>query len=230
MQYGGAEVCGQVPYQIEDMFAERAGNSAIATIIGVAGAGFRLSLILNAVGVKMMSVNREIQAIAKEISLSSLMLKQVGLAVTTPGISASRSAIETAKGIAMQNQTIFNEIKDMAEMSQQRDENGHIRSITVASKAQSWFRKQRVQYLLGQLVSLKLSLSIMLQILQLGKTIAETRLVSPPCPLSFIFADANIFKLIHLPGEMLQKHHSHSKRCCKNERRFRIWWWCEIGH
>lgn len=130
----------------------------------------------------MMTVNREIQAIAKEISLSSLMLKQVGLALTTPGISASRSAFETARGIAMQNQFIFNEIKDMAEMSQQRDENGHIRSITIASKAQSWFRKQRVQYLLGQLVSLKLSLSIMLQILQLGKTIAETRFVSSLFP------------------------------------------------
>lgn len=152
--------------------AKSADNSVIATIVGVAGAGFRLSLILNAVGVEMMTVNREIQAIAKEISLSSLMLKQVGLAVTTPGISASRNALETAKAIAMQNQTIFTEIKGMAEMSQQRDENGHIRSITIASKAQSWFRKQRVQYLVGQLISLKLSLSILLQVLQLGKIIA----------------------------------------------------------
>ena len=160
------------------------GKSVVGTIVGVAGAGFRLSLLLNAVGVEMMTVNREIQAIAKEISLSSLMLKQVGLAVTTPGISASHRALETAKGIAMQNQTIFTEIKDMAEMSQQRDENGHIRSITIASKAQSWFRKQRVQYLLGQLISLKLSLSIMLQILQLGKTIAEARFVAPLAPVS----------------------------------------------
>lgn len=146
----------------------------------------------------MMTINREVQAIAKEISLSSLMLKQVGLAVTTPGIAASRRALETAKGIAMQNQTIFTEIKDMAEMSQQRDENGHIRSITIASKAQSWFRKHRVQYLLGQLVSLKLSLSIMLQILQLGKTITEPRCVSPlfpaPDPVpQYENSQANIF-------------------------------------
>lgn len=68
-------------------------------------------------------------------------------------------------------------------MSQQRDENGHIRSITIASNAQSWFRKQRVQYLLGQLISLKLSLSIMLQILQLGKNIAEVRFVTPLAPI-----------------------------------------------
>lgn len=160
--------------------AESAGNSVIATIIRVAGAGFRLSLILNAVGVEMVTANREIQTIAKEISLGSLMLKQVGLAMNTPGVAASRSALEMAKGIAMQNEAIFTEIKDMAEMSQQQDENGHIRSITIAGKAQSWFRKKRVQYLLGQLVSLKLSLSIMLQILQLGKIIAGTRFVRGP--------------------------------------------------
>ena len=161
-----------------------------------------------------MTANREIQAIAKEISLSSLMLKQVGLAVTTPGILASRRALDTANGIAMQNQFIFTEIKDMAEMSQQRDENGHIRSITIASKAQSWFRKQRVQYLLGQLISLKLSLSIMLQILQLGKTIAEARFVpyfspnpSPPCEKSqaHIFCRRDASKIPLTQQEMLQE-------------------------
>jgi hypothetical protein len=147
----------------------------------VAGAGFRLSLLLNAVGVKMATANREIQSIAKEISLFSLTLKQVGLVLDTPEARASRSALETAKRITMQSQAIFTEIKDMAEMSQQRDEQGNIRSITIASKAQSWFRKQRVQYLLGQLVLLKLSLSIMLQILQFGKNIATTRFVSHDC-------------------------------------------------
>lgn len=157
--------------------AKSAGNSAIATIIGVAGAGFRLSLLLNAVGVKLVAANREIQAIAREISLCSLMLKQVGLAMETPGVAASWNALETAKGIAMHHQTIYTEIKDMAEMSQQRDENGNIRSITIASNAQSWFRKPRVQYLLGQLVSLKLTLAIMLQVLQLGKNLDVTRLV-----------------------------------------------------
>ena len=161
-----------------------------------------------------MTANREIQAIAKEISLSSLMLKQVGLAVTTPGILASRRALDTAKGIAMQNQFIFTEIKEMAEMSQQRDENGHIRSITIASKAQSWFRKQRVQYLLGQLISLKLSLSIMLQILQLSKIIAEARFVpcfspnpSPPCenPQADTFCRRDASKVPLTQQEMLQE-------------------------
>lgn len=172
-------------YSNAEEVAKITGNSIITTIIEVAGAGFRLSLLLNAVGMQMTTANREIQAIAKEISMCSLMLKQVGTIMDSSEVTASWGALETAKGIAMHSQTIFTEIKDMAEMSQQRDENGHMRSITIAGQAQSWFRKQRVQYLLGQLVSLKLSLSIMLQILQLGKNIARNRFVLGP------FADAS---------------------------------------
>lgn len=126
----------------------------------------------------MATANREIQAIAKEISLFSLTLKQVGLTLDTPEAKPSWNALETANGIALQSQAIFTQIKDMAEMSQKWDEQGNIRSITISGKAQSWFRKKRVQYLLGQLVLLKLSLSIMLQVLQLGKNIATTRSVS----------------------------------------------------
>jgi hypothetical protein len=123
----------------------------------------------------MTAANREIQATAKEISLFSLMLKQVGLAMDDPEVTASPGALETARGIAMQSQNIFAEIKDMVEMSQNRDEHGNVRSITVAGTVQSWFHRPRVQYLLGQLVSLKLSLAIMLQIFHLGKSIARTR-------------------------------------------------------
>lgn len=202
--------------------AESTGNSIITTIIEVAGAGVRLSLLLNAVGMKMATANREIQAIAREISVCSLMLKQVGTIMDSPEVTASRNALETAKGIAMHNQTIFTEIKDMAEMSQQRDENGHIRSITIASQAQSWFRKQRVQYLLGQLVSLKLSLSIMLQILQLGKNIARNRFVLGPF--------AACFRTKKFAEETSQKTHRHCKRCYRNEQRSRTWCWYDIGH
>lgn len=150
-------------------------NSIIASVIGVAGAGFRLSLILNAVGVEMATADLEIQKIAKEISLFSLMLKQVGLTMEAAESVVSQSALDTAKEITSQSQTIFNEVKEMVEMSQKRDANGNLRSITIAQRVKWCFKKQRVQYLLGQLESLKLSLSIMLQILLLGKSITAAR-------------------------------------------------------
>lgn len=150
-------------------------DSVIASVIGVAGAGFRLSLILNAVGVELATADVEIQSIARGISLFSLMLKQVGLTLDESKSIASQSALDTAKAITGQSQLVFDEIKNMVEMVQKRDDKGNLRSITVAQRVKWCFKKQRVQYLLGQLESLKLNLSIMLQTLQLGKRIAKTQ-------------------------------------------------------
>lgn len=150
-------------------------HSVIASIIGVAGAGFRLSLILNAVGSEISSADCDIHNIAKGISLFSLMLKQVGRAMEEGKTVASQNAVETATEIRDQSQVVFDEIKNMVDLAQGRDDHGHLQSITIAQRIKWCFKKRKVQYLLGQLESLKLSLSIMLQILQMGKTIAATR-------------------------------------------------------
>ena len=150
-------------------------HSIIASIIGVAGAGFRLSLVLNAVATELSNAECDIHGIAKGISLFSLMLKQVGKTMEEGRTLATQSAIDTATEIRDQSQVVFDEIKNMVDLAQARDENGHIRSITIAQRVKWCFKKQKVQYLLGQLESLKLSLSIMLQILQMGKAIVTTR-------------------------------------------------------
>ena len=148
-------------------------SSVIASTIGVAGAGFRLSLILNAVGAEIADTDVEIQTIARGISSYSLMLKQVGLTVQTTRTLASQSAIDTISQIAKQSQYVFDEVKRMVEMVQKQDDKGHIQSISIAQRVTWCFKKQRVQYMLGQLECLKLSLSLMLQVLQLGKIIAS---------------------------------------------------------
>ena len=143
-------------------------------MIGIAGAGFRLSLILNAIGGDIATADVEIQHIARRISEFSLMLKQVALTLESSKSIATRTAFDTANEIANQSRTVFEEIKGMAEMVQKTDEKGHIRGIAVAQRVKWCFKKQRVQYLLGQLESLKLSLSVMLQTVQLGKRIVES--------------------------------------------------------
>lgn len=156
----------------------------VASIIRVAGAGFRLSLVLNAVGTEISNAECDIHNIAKGISLFSLMLKQVGKTMEEGRTVASQSAIETATEIRDQSQVVFDEIKKMVDLAQGKDENGHIRSITIAQRVKWCFKKQKVQYLLGQLESLKLSLSIMLQILQMGKAIGATREDPSKAPLT----------------------------------------------
>ena len=169
-----------------DVRADAYYYSIIASIIGVAGAGFRLSLLLNGVASEMAHADTEIHNIAKGISLFSLMLKQVGKTMEEGRTLASASAIETATEIRDQSELVFKEIERMINLSQGRDEKGHIRSITIAERVKWCFKKQKVQYLLGQLESLKLSLSIMLQILQMGKMMAATQYVTDISCSSFI--------------------------------------------
>lgn len=175
-----AEIGYATPFgrQWEEMHSSVTANamrhSIIASIVGVAGAGFRLSLLLNAVGTQITNAECDIHNIAKGISLFSLMLKQVGKTMEESRTVATQSAIDTASEIRDQSQVIFDEIRNMVNLAQAKDENGRIR-ISIPQGVKWCFKKQKVQYLLGQLESLKLSLSIMLQVLQMGKTIVATR-------------------------------------------------------
>ncbi|KAL8813897.1 MAG: hypothetical protein Q9223_006840 [Gallowayella weberi] len=145
------------------------------SIIGIAGAGFRLSLVLNAVGVEMATADIEIQSIARAISEYAFTLKQLALTLDSAKSIATQSAMETAKQIADQSRVVFEDIKEMTELNQKKDDRGNLQSIAVAQRVKWCFKKQRVNYLLGQLESLKLSLSIMLQVLQMGQSIIRTR-------------------------------------------------------
>lgn len=150
-------------------------SSIVAAILRIAGAGFRLSLVLNAVGVEMATADVEIQNIARAISNYALTLKQLALTLESAKSIATQSAMETAKQIADQSQLIFNDIKEMADLDQHKDEHGHLQSIAINQRVKWCFKKQRLQYLLGQLESLKLSLSLMLQVLQFARLLGSIR-------------------------------------------------------
>lgn len=78
-----------------------------------------------------------------------------------------------AKEIRDQCQIVFNEIEDMLDRVQRKDNNNSPMSPSLQQKFKWCFKKQRVTYLLAQLESLKLSLVVMLQILSLGKLLAS---------------------------------------------------------
>lgn len=123
----------------------------------------------------MATTDVEIQTIARAISNYAFTLKQLALTLESAKSIATHSAMETAKRIADQSQVIFDDIKDMTDLHQRTDDHGNIRSIAVNQRVNWCFKQQRLQYLLGQLESLKLSLSIMVQVLQLGKLLVSTR-------------------------------------------------------
>ncbi|KAL8636256.1 MAG: hypothetical protein Q9228_006331, partial [Teloschistes exilis] len=152
--------------------------SIIASILSTAGAGFRLSLVLNAVGVEMATADVEIQSIARAISEYAFTLKQLALTLEAAKSIATQAALETAKQIADQSQVVFDDFKEMTELDQKTDERGHLRAIAIAQRMRWCFKKQRVKYLLGQLDSLKLSLSLMTQVLQMGQLLVNLRYAS----------------------------------------------------
>ncbi|KAL8685115.1 MAG: hypothetical protein Q9224_005957, partial [Gallowayella concinna] len=169
------------------------------TIIGIAGTGFRLSLVLNAVGVEMATADIEIQSIARAISEYAFTLKQLALTLEFAKSIATQSAMETAKQIADQSRAVFDDIKEMTELNQKKDDRGNLQSIAVAQRVKWCFKKQRVNYLLGQLESLKLSLSIMLQVLQMGQSIIRTRddpSITPPDEQTMLQERAEIQNMV----------------------------------
>ena len=146
-----------------------------SAIAATAGAGFRLSLVLNAVKMQMQNADNEIQNISRGISDYSLMLKQVARTMEEGGIRPTPLAIDTVSDIKDHSEHIFEEIKGMTELAQVRDEEGNLKEIGIGQKVVWSFKQQKVPYLLGQLDYLRLNLAIMLQILQLAKVVAPTK-------------------------------------------------------
>ncbi|MCJ1299388.1 hypothetical protein MMC08_002180 [Hypocenomyce scalaris] len=121
----------------------------------------------------MAKAGEEIYTISKGISLFSLMLKQVGLALKEADSVHSQEAVETARQITSQCTLVFDEIQTMVDRCQTRDGNGYMKVPNLVQRIKWCFRKGRVEYLVASLDSLKLSLSLMLQVLDLGKTMTS---------------------------------------------------------
>ncbi|KAI4198284.1 MAG: hypothetical protein LQ350_005367 [Teloschistes chrysophthalmus] len=131
----------------------------------------------------MATADVEIQSIARAISEYAFTLKQLALTLEAAKSIATQAALETAKQIADQSQVVFDDFKEMTELDQKTDERGQLRAIAIAQRMKWCFKKQRVKYLLGQLDSLKLSLSLMTQVLQMGQLLVNLRYASliPSC-------------------------------------------------
>ncbi|KAJ5246085.1 hypothetical protein N7468_001068 [Penicillium chermesinum] len=149
-----------------------------ASIIRIAGAGFRLSLLLNAAACQLAQSRIEFHSIAKAISLFSLTLKRVGKLLDATTLGTSPTATEKALEIASQGQVVMVEIEHMLEKLQGTDTDEELRKIPPQELLHWCFRKQHVTYLLAQLESLKLSLIVMFQVLQLAEMVQSNSGIS----------------------------------------------------
>ncbi|KAJ5122011.1 hypothetical protein N7526_008948 [Penicillium atrosanguineum] len=139
-----------------------------ASLVGIGDAGIRLSLVLNAAACQLAQYGIEIHSIARGITLFALALKNLGRALQSTDLEYSPEATDKAREIASQGQMAFVEIERMLDKLQSNDADDDFKHIPMQERLKWCFRRQYVTYLLAQLESLKLSLIVMLQVLQLG--------------------------------------------------------------
>lgn len=163
------------PYYEEEVLT-KAFPESVTSLLGVANAGFRLSLLLNAVASQIASSGIEIHSISKGVSLFSLALKHVGRALQATDSVHAPNALDEAKKIADQGFMTLNEIEDMLDQLKASENLTNTHGLSIQQRVKWCFKKHRVTYLLAQLECLKLSLTVMLQVLQLGKLIEAKRL------------------------------------------------------
>lgn len=100
------------------------------------------------------------------------MLKQVGQTLQQADSVHTHEAEQAAHQITDECRLVFDEIEYLLDRCRSRKRDGSWGPTTV-QRFKWCFKKHKVTYLLAQLESLKLSLSVMLQILQLGKLMAS---------------------------------------------------------
>ncbi|RMD42595.1 hypothetical protein DV735_g2532, partial [Chaetothyriales sp. CBS 134920] len=146
---------------------------AIGSIIAVAGAGFRLSLVLNAVGCEVANDGLEVHSIAKVITLFSLTLKQAATVFQARDSVHSWNAVDGVRAIANDANRIFDEFNDMLDRVQAKPTDGSA-IPSIQQRFQWCFNTHRVHYLLAQLDAHKLSVLVIIKVLELGKLQAST--------------------------------------------------------
>lgn len=141
----------------------------------IAVEGFRLSLLLNAAACQIAQSGIEIHSIAKGVSVFSLALKQLNQVLQARDSNPSQEAVDKTLEIACQGERILIEIERMLDKLKETDTHETLKTLPLQQRVKWCFKKHHVTYLLAQLESLKLSLMVILQILQLGRFVNNTK-------------------------------------------------------
>src|SRR5438105_3610137 len=120
-------------------------------MFGVASAGLRLSLLLNAVSCQVANLGVEIHSISKGISAFAFTLKQVGQLVQDPENVPNQEALDKALHITESARMVFDEIEAMLDRVQRIGPQDDQAAESVLNRFRICFKRQRVTYLLAEL-------------------------------------------------------------------------------
>ncbi|KAB8337030.1 hypothetical protein FH972_021334 [Carpinus fangiana] len=159
----------------------------VASVIGVAAVGVKLSRTLYTLGGRAVAANHNINRIATNVTLFSSSLKHVGQVLADSQSLHTPEAAETVQQIMDQCERLFEDIARMASGSK-NPRDGH--SIIAANDGRQrmsilkrirWsFEQPKVESLLAQLEYLKTTLCIVIQTLNLAAITVKIRQESLP--------------------------------------------------
>ncbi|MCJ1403544.1 hypothetical protein MMC11_006767 [Xylographa trunciseda] len=148
----------------------------IASVVGVAGAGVKLSLTLREFACEVHDAGRNIHDIASSVSVFSTTLTEVKRCIQSSTSPHSDSALDTIEEIVGNCKRIFREIRSMIKLVRNDAHSTRKQQPVSLGQRFRWvFKKGKVRYLTGQLESSKATLSLMLQTIQLRITLDENR-------------------------------------------------------
>jgi len=155
---------------------------AIASIIGVAGAGAKLSIMLFEFASSVGSAGAEVKRIGIEISLFCSVLKQLQSTLTkAKAYRYSLSALETTQEVLDRCQDVFEEIEGIVDGLRKRGTGEAVEtSMGLIARVKWTFKRSKVQVLRTTLESCKITLHLMLTTLEFAQKIATRRSVCVP--------------------------------------------------
>ena len=147
----------------------------VASIVQIVGLGTKLSFTFYHLASTVSNATTDVSRVANGVNLFCLMLKQVGATLkedSTQGPVHSAEALETVQEIVQQCTSVFGELQAMLDKCGWSEEHMELSRL---QKIRWSVKRPRVEYVLGHLDSLKLTLAVMIQTLQTARIIALSR-------------------------------------------------------
>jgi len=141
----------------------------VASIIGIAGAGAKLSLELYEFGATVSTARHETNSIARSVSHYSRTLKVLGKRLQDERPIHSQDALVLVGEIRDHSVSVLGQIRSMIPR-RARDN-----SLSFKKRLRWTFRKTKVEFLLGRLDAEKATLTLLVQILYTGNIIRTAK-------------------------------------------------------
>ena len=144
----------------------------IGSIVGVAGAGLKLSITLYTFSETVATASWEIKHIARDVSLTSAVLEELGsnLKQDEQAMLYSISAVKTASDVVAECEIVFTEIdailaKTMEATMRRWPKKGGRLTLSALDRLKWPFLQPKMELLRGNLERLKSTLVLMLNVL-----------------------------------------------------------------